>query len=148
MDMNKSFFLKKEDRAPNWHLIDASDKILGRLATQVADILRGKDKAEYTPHTDTGDYVVITNCEKIVFTGDKLRDKIYINHSGWMDGKRERTAKEVLAKDPTELVMRAVRGMLPKNRLSRQIIKKLKIYVGTDHPHVAQITKYGVDDKA
>ncbi len=148
MDMNKSFFLKKEDRTPQWHLIDASDKILGRLATQVADILRGKDKAEYTPHTDGGDYVVITNCEKIMLTGDKLENKIYRSHSGWMSGLKERTAKEVQAKDPTELVKHAVKGMLPKNKLSRQIIKKLKVYVGDNHPHAAQIATYSVGDKA
>jgi len=142
MDMNKTFFLKKEDREPRWHLIDATDKVLGRLATSIADILRGKDRPEYTPHTDSGDYVVVTNCEKIVLTGKKWDGKIYETFSGWRSGKKEKTAKEVLAKDPAILIRLAVKRMLPKNRLNEQIIKKLKIYSGSEHPHKAQITKY------
>ena len=141
MDMNRSFVLKKEDRSPRWHVVDASGKVLGRLATQVADILRGKDKPEYTPHTDGGDYVVVTNCDKISLTGDKWEDKIYASFSGWRSGLKERSAKEVFAKDPTFLVKHAVKGMLPKNRLNRQVIKKLKVYVGDQHPHKAQITE-------
>lgn len=147
MDMNKCFFLKKEDRAPKWHIIDASGQILGRLATQIADILRGKDKPEYTPHADAGDYVVITNCEKIVLTGNKFEDKIYLSYSGWRSGQKERTAKELYKKDPSLLIKYAVKRMLPKNRLSRQVFKKLKVYVGDQHPHVAQIGNDSVDLK-
>ncbi len=140
MDMNKSFSLRKEDREPKWHVIDASGQVLGRLATQVADILRGKDKPEYTPHADAGDYVVITNCDKIVLTGNKWKDKIYESYSGWRSGKKERSAREVFEKDPSRIVTYAVKGMLPKNRLSRQIIKKLKVYAGDEHPHKAQVS--------
>ena len=145
MDMNKSFFLRKEDRKPRWHVIDASDKVLGRLATQIADILRGKDKPEYTPHTDSGDYVVITNCEKIKLTGNKWEDKIYASYSGWRGGLKQRSAKDVFKKDPALLVRFAVKGMLPKNRLSNQIVKKLKVYAGEKHPHEAQVTTYKPD---
>ncbi|MFH1643965.1 MAG: 50S ribosomal protein L13 [bacterium] len=136
--MNKCFFLKKEDRTPKWHFIDAKDMVLGRLATKATNILRGKDKVEFSPHVDCGDYVVITNCEKIKLTGNKLEDKIYRTHSGWMGGKKERTAKEVMQRDPARIIQHAVKGMLPKNKLSRQIIKKLKVYAGSEHPHEAQ----------
>ena len=139
MDMNKSFVPRKEDRNPSWRLVDATDKVLGRLATEVADALRGKDKPEFTPHVDTGDYVVVINCEKIKLTGAKWDQKLYRSHSGWMDGFKERTAKDVLKKNPTHIVKHAVKGMLPKNRLSRQILDKLKIYSGSEHPHKAQI---------
>ena len=140
MDMNKSFVLKKEARNPQWRVIDASGKVLGRLATNVADVLRGKDKPEYTPHTDSGDYVVIINCDKIVLTGNKWKDKIYPTFSGWRGGLKERSAREVFEKDPTQLIKLAVKRMLPRNRLSRQIIKKLKIYTGSEHPHSAQVS--------
>jgi large subunit ribosomal protein L13 len=143
MDMNKVFFLKKEDRKPRWHVIDASDKVLGRLCTQAADILRGKTKATYTPHTDGGDYVVITNCEKIKLTGNKWNDKMYARYSGYRSGLKETSAKNLLAKDPTRLIMLGVRGMLPKNKLNRAILKKLKIYAGDQHPHKAQIEGFG-----
>ena len=139
MDMNKSFVLKKEARDPQWRIIDATDKILGRLATEVADILRGKNKPEYTPHTDSGDYVVITNCEKIRLTGNKMKDKIYVSNSGWIGGKKEKSAEDVMRKDPARLIEYAVKGMLPKNKLSAQVLKKLKVYVGDKHPHKAQI---------
>ncbi len=142
MDMNRCFFLKKEDRAPRWHKIDASGKVLGRLATKVADMLRGKDKPEYTPHTDTGDYIVITNCDKIVLTGNKWEDKTYVSYSGWMGGKKERSAKMVAEKDPTLIVKYAVKRMLPKNKLGRQIFKKLKLYAGENHPHEAQLVGF------
>lgn len=112
---------------------------MGRLCTQIADILRGKDKATYTPHTDSGDYVVVTNCEKIVLTGNKWDDKIYARFSGWRGGLKEPSAKEVFAKDPSRLIMQGVKGMLPKNKLNRQVLKKLKIYVGSEHPHQAQL---------
>jgi len=139
MDMNKAFSLRKEDRDPKWHVIDASDRILGRLATEIADILRGKDKPEYTPHQDAGDYAIIINCEKIKLTGHKWTDKMYVTFSGWRGGKKERSAKEVFEKDPTKLIYKAVQGMLPKNKLNRKIIKKLHIYVGPEHPHKAQV---------
>lgn len=140
MDMNKSFVLKKEDRNPQWHVIDASGKVLGRLATDVANILRGKDRPEYTPHTDSGDYVVIINCEKIVLTGKKMTDKMYVTYSGWRGGRKERSAQDVYDKDPSIIIKKAVKGMLPKNKLCRQIIKKLKVYKGSEHPHKAQIS--------
>ena len=142
MDMNKCFFLRKEDRKPQWHVIDASNQVLGRLATQVADILRGKDEPEFTPHTDSGDYVVITNCEKIKLTGNKWEDKIYASYSGWRGGLKQKTAKDVFQQDPTKLVKFAVKGMLPKNKLSNQIVKKLKVYAGDKHPHEAQVSTY------
>ena len=119
--------------------IDADGKTLGRLATQVADVLRGKDRATFTPHTDSGDYVIIINAEKIHLTGNKWEDKEYRRYTGWMGGYKVRTAKEMLQKHPTEIITKAVQGMLPKNRLSRQIIKKLKVYVGDKHPHQAQL---------
>lgn len=139
MDFNKTFFLKKEDNKPKWHVIDATDKVLGRLATEAADRLRGKDEATFTPHTDSGDYVVVINAEKVKLTGKKMDDKIYASYSGWIGGLKELTAKQVKEKDPTRLIKYAVKGMLPKNKLSRQIIKKLKIYVGSEHPHKAQV---------
>lgn len=139
MDMNRIFFLRKEDRQPKWHVIDAKGKILGRLATEIADILRGKNKPEFTPHADAGDYVVVINAEKIMLTGNKWEDKEYDRYTGWMGGYKVTTAKDLLAKHPTHLVEFAVRGMLPKNKLNREIIKKLKVYTGTEHPHKAQL---------
>ena len=141
MDMNKSFRLRKEDAAPAWRLIDAEGKVLGRLATQLADVLRGKDKAFYTPHTDSGDYVVVINAEKIKLTGNKWEGKLYDSYSGWMGGYKVTSAKDMLKKHPTHLIEHAVKGMLPKNKLSDQVIKKLKVYVGADHPHKAQDPK-------
>ena len=139
MDMNRTFFLRKEDRAPKWRVIDANGKILGRLATEIADALRGKDKAIFTPHTDCGDYIVVINADKVVLTGKKLVQKEYINYSGWMGGKKVIMAKDMLAKHPTRILQLAVKRMLPKNRLSDQIIKKLKLYTGEQHPHIAQV---------
>jgi large subunit ribosomal protein L13 len=139
MNMNRSFVLKKEDRKPQWRVIDAKDQILGRLATQVADILRGKDKPYYTPHTDSGDYVVVINAEKVALSGNKLEDKEYVRYSGWMGGQKVATAQEILAKHPERIIEHAVKGMLPKNKLSDAIIKKLKVYAGEEHPHKAQI---------
>lgn len=138
-DFNKAFFLKKEQRKPAWRVIDAQDRVLGRLATEIADILRGKNKASYTPHTDGGDYVVIVNAEKVKLTSDKMDSKMYASYSGWIGGYKELSARQVAAKDPTRLITYAVEGMLPKNRLSRQIIKKLKVYVGAEHPHKAHL---------
>ena len=139
MDMNRSFNLRKEDRNPVWRVIDASDKVLGRLSTEIADALRGKDKAIFTPHQDAGDYVVVINCEKIKLTGDKWNNKIYTWYTGWRSGQKSRTATEMFEKDPAKLIIKSVTGMLPKNILSRQLIKKLKVYVGENHPHTAQI---------
>jgi large subunit ribosomal protein L13 len=138
MSMNKTFYLRKEDRQPAWYVIDAQGLILGRLATKIADILRGKNKAYYTPHTDCGDYVVVINADKIVLTGNKWNDKIYITHSGWMGNKRETAAKDLAKKHPEELIELAVKRMLPKNILSRSVIKKLSVYTGDQHPHRAQ----------
>lgn len=141
MDMNKTFFLREQDCEAKWHVIDASDQVLGRLATQVAELLRGKGKADYTPHANCGDYVVITNCTKIKLSGDKWKNKIYKTYSGWRSGLKEKTAEQVMAKHPTKIVRLAVKRMLPKNRLSDQIIKRLKIYEGSEHPHAAQVSR-------
>ena len=124
-----------------WYVVDAEGKTLGRLATQIADTLRGKGKPEYTPHVDTGDFVVVVNAEKIAVTGNKLDDKIYYRHSGYPGGLRERTLREELARRPTEVLRKAVKGMLPRNRLARAQITKLKIYAGSEHPHEAQAPK-------
>lgn len=141
MDMNKAFFLRKEDCKPKWHVVDATDKVLGRLATEIADRLRGKDKAMYTPHSAGGDYIVVINCEKIKLTGDKWNQKVYKRYSGYRGGLKERTAKQVLDKDPIFIIKHAVKGMLPKNRLSSVNIKRLKLCVGNEHPHDAQVSK-------
>ena len=141
MDMNKTFFLRKEDVDPKWHEIDATDQVLGRMATKVADLLRGKGKAEYTPHTDCGDYVIITNCKSIKLTGNKWKDKIYKTYSGWQGGLKEKTATEVMEKHPEKIIKLAVKRMLPDNRMSSKIIKRLKVYEGSEHPHTAQMSK-------
>lgn len=140
MDMNRAFFLKKEARNPQWRVIDAKGEVLGRLATQIADILRGKDKPAFTHHTDAGDYVVVINAQDVVLTGDKWDGKVYDRYTGWMGGYKTETARVKHTKRPGDLVLFAVRGMLPKNKLSRQIIKKLKVYAGSEHPHQAQMT--------
>jgi large subunit ribosomal protein L13 len=139
MDMNKSFVLRKEDRKPQWHVIDATNQVLGRLSTKIANMLRGKDRPEFTPHEDAGDYVIVINCEKIKLTGDKWDDKMYERYSGWRSGLKKTAAKDVLKKDPAHLIIHSVHGMLPDNKLSDRLIKKLKVYVGANHPHKAQI---------
>ena len=139
MDMNKSFVLRKEDREPKWHVIDATDQVLGRLSTKIAHMLRGKDKPEFTPHEDAGDYVVVINCEKVKLTGNKLKDKMYETYSGWRSGQKHKSAENVMKKDPAHLIIHSVHGMLPDNRLSDRLIKKLKVYAGSEHPHKAQI---------
>lgn len=139
MNFNRAFFLKKEDRKPQWRVIDADGEILGRLATRIADILRGKDKPTFTPHEDGGDYVVVINAEKIALTGNKLEGKIYDWHTGWMGGYKTRTAKDQLAKHPTSLIELAVKRMVPKGKLGRAVLKKLKVYAGSEHPHQAQV---------
>ena len=121
-----------------WYVVDAEGKTLGRLATRIADALRGKDKPTYTPHVDTGDFVIVVNAEKIQVTGNKLDQKIYYRHSGYPGGLKERTLREQLDRRPTEVLRVAVKGMLPRNKLSRAQLTKLKIYAGPDHPHEAQ----------
>ena len=134
----KSYMQKKETVERNWYVIDATDIALGRLATKAASMLRGKHKATYTPHIDCGDYIIITNASKVKLTGDKLNKKLYYNHSGYTGGLRTRTAKEMISKYPVEMVETAIRGMLPNGRLGRQMYKKLFVYEGETHPHMAQ----------
>ncbi len=137
----KTFSAKKEEVKHNWYLIDVEDKIVGRVATRIADILRGKNKPTFTPHVDTGDFVVVVNAKKIKLSGNKLKDKCYYSYSGYPGGLKTKKAEDLLHKNPQEILMHAVRGMLPKNRLARQMIKKLKIYAGSAHPHEAQQPK-------
>jgi large subunit ribosomal protein L13 len=134
----KTFQAKKEELDHQWYLVDAEGKILGRLASELAMILRGKKKPTYTPHLDTGDFVVVVNAKKVVLTGKKMKDKIYYRHTGYPGGIREMNAEKLLAKKPTEMIRKAVKGMLPKNSLGRQMLRKLKIYAGPNHPHEAQ----------
>jgi large subunit ribosomal protein L13 len=137
----KTYNAKPGEIAREWYLVDASGQTLGRLATAIADTLRGKNKPQYTPHVDTGDFVVVVNAEKIAVTGKKLDEKLYYRHSGYPGGLRQRTLREQLERRPTEVLRKAVKGMLPRNRLSRQQITKLKIYAGPEHPHEAQQPK-------
>jgi large subunit ribosomal protein L13 len=134
----KTFVATPEIRQRDWYVVDAEGKTLGRLATQIADTLRGKRKPEYTPHVDTGDFVVVVNAEKVRVTGDKRNAKLYRRHSGYPGGLRTRTLGEMLERRPEEVIRLAVRGMLPRNRLARQQLRKLKVYAGPDHPHAAQ----------
>lgn len=134
----KTYVAKPGEFEQKWHLIDARGQVLGRLASEVAKILRGKDKPIFTPHVDTGDYVVIVNAANIRLTGNKLKDKVYYHHTGYPGGIKSITADELMEKNPTEIINSAVKGMLPKNKLGRQIIKKLKIYAGSEHQHEAQ----------
>ena len=137
----KTFMAKKTDIKRDWFVIDAEGQTLGRLASKVATILRGKNKVIYTPNVDCGDYVIIINAEKVKLTGDKLNKKIYYNHSGYVGGLRERTAKVMINDYPEEMIERAIKGMLPHNRLGRQMGKKLFVYRGADHKHSAQKPK-------
>jgi large subunit ribosomal protein L13 len=137
----KTYSAKPGEVTREWYLVDAEGKTLGRLATQIADTLRGKRKPQYTPHVDTGDFVIVVNAEKIQVTGNKLDQKRYYRHSGYPGGLRSRTLREQLDRRPTEVLRVAVKGMLPKNRLARQQITKLKIYAGSEHPHEAQNPK-------
>jgi len=134
----KTFVAKEHEVEKKWHLIDARDKVLGRLASKIAIILRGKHKPIFTPHMDAGDYVVVVNADKVVLTGDKLEKKIYYRHSGYVGGLKEIPAKEMLLRRPENLIRLAVKGMLPKNSLGRRQLTKLKIYAGPDHPLQAQ----------
>lgn len=140
MDMNKTFFLKNEQRQPQWRVIDATGKVVGRLATEVADMLRGKDKALFTPHADGGDYIVIINADKVVFTGKKFDIKEYWWYTGYQGGRKTMLAKDMLNRHPDHILMHAIKGMLPKNKLSRALLGKLKIYAGAEHPHRAQVS--------
>jgi large subunit ribosomal protein L13 len=137
----KTYSAKPGEITREWYLVDAEGKTLGRLATQIADTLRGKRKPQFTPHVDTGDFVIVVNAEKIQVTGNKLDQKRYYRHSGYPGGLRSRTLREQLDRRPTEVLRVAVKGMLPKNRLARQQITKLKIYAGPEHPHEAQNPK-------
>ncbi len=134
----KTFSAKAEETKQDWYVVDASGKVLGRLASQIALRLRGKHKAIYTPHVDTGDFIVVVNAEKIALTGKKLTDKIYYSYSGYPGGLRETAAGKMLAEKPENLIRIAVAGMLPKNNLGRRMLKKLKVYSGNAHPHEAQ----------
>lgn len=137
-EYEKYLYAKKEEVSRKWYVIDATDVVLGRLASKTAHILRGKHKPTYTPHIDCGDYVIIVNASKVALTGDKLDKKIYYNHSGYTGGLRERTARVMKESYPVEMVERSVKGMLPKGRLGRQMYKKLFVYAGEEHPHQAQ----------
>jgi len=134
----KTYTAKPGEIERSWYVVDAESKTLGRLATQIADVLRGKGKPAYTAHVDTGDFVIVVNAEKIHVTGQKLDQKIYYRHSGYPGGLRSRTLREQLERRPEEVIRKAVRGMLPKNRLAAAQLKKLKVYAGPDHPHAAQ----------
>jgi large subunit ribosomal protein L13 len=137
----KTYNAKPGEISRDWYIVDAEGQTLGRLATRLADLLRGKGKPQYTPHVDTGDFVVVVNAEKIVVTGNKLDDKLYYRHSGYPGGLKERPLREQLARRPEEVIRKAVKGMLPRNRLSRQQLTKLKVYAGPTHPHEAQAPK-------
>jgi large subunit ribosomal protein L13 len=134
----KTYVATPETRERTWLLVDANGQTLGRLATQIADALRGKRKPEYTPHIDTGDFVVVVNAEKISVTGNKRADKLYHRHSGYPGGLKTRTLEEMLERRPEEVIRLAVKGMMPRNRLARKQLTKLKIYAGSEHPHTAQ----------
>ncbi len=139
--MGKTWNAKPGEVDRRWYVVDAEGQTLGRLATRIANTLRGKHKAQYTPHVDTGDFVVVVNAEKIAVTGKKLDEKLYHRHSGYPGGLRTRTLREQLDRRPTEVLRKAVKGMLPRNRLSRAQLTKLKIYAGPEHPHEAQDPK-------
>ncbi|MCD6407038.1 50S ribosomal protein L13 [Candidatus Aerophobetes bacterium] len=134
----QTYMPKKEEIVRKWYLVDAKDKILGRLATKIARILSGKDKPIYTPHIDTGDFVIVVNARKVRVTGRKEEGKIYYHHSGYPGGLKKETLAELREKKPEEIIKRAVKGMLPKNRLGRKMLKRLKVYPDEDHPHQAQ----------
>ena len=134
----KTYVAKPEDFNRDWYVVDASDQVLGRLATQIAMRLRGKHKPIFTPHVDTGDFVIVINADKVKLTGRKVDQKMYWRHSGYPGGIRGVSARRMLETKPEELIRQAVRGMLPKNRLGRKLLKKLKVYTGTEHPHQAQ----------
>jgi len=136
--MTRTYSAKQADITRKWYVVDANGKTLGHLATRVAIVLRGKHKPTFTPHMDTGDHVIVVNAEKIHLTGNKVRTKTYYRHSGYPGGLKAETAKDVLARKPSEVVERAIKGMLPKNPLGKQMARKLNVYAGPTHPHHAQ----------
>lgn len=134
----KTFLAKKETVAPKWHVIDAKDQVLGRLAVKIANVLRGRHRPTYTPHVDTGDFVVVINAEKVALTGKKEEQNKYMFYSGYVGGESYRSVPEMRRRRPEFIIEHAVKGMLPKNRLARQMLKKLKVHAGSEHPHQAQ----------
>ena len=137
----KTYSPSSKDITRDWVIVDAADKVLGRLASQIAQRLRGKHKPEFAPHLDAGDFVVVVNAEKVKITGRKLDQKMYYRHSGWIGGLKETVMRDMMDKKPDQVLIKAVKGMLPKNRLGRQMLKKLKVYAGGEHPHTAQQPK-------
>ncbi|MBI4805691.1 MAG: 50S ribosomal protein L13 [Desulfovibrio sp.] len=137
----KTYSPSSKEITRDWVIVDASDKVLGRLASLIAQRLRGKHKPEFAPHMDAGDFVVVVNAEKVQVTGRKLDQKMYYRHSGWIGGLKETVLRDMMATKPDQVLIKAVKGMLPKNRLGRQMLKKLKVYSGTEHPHAAQQPK-------
>lgn len=137
----KTFSAKGHEVKRDWYVVDADNKVLGRLATEIARRLRGKHKAEYTPHVDTGDYIIVTNAEKVTVTGRKFKDKMYHHHTGFPGGIKSVTFEKMQAKNPVKIIELAVKGMLPKNPLGREMYRKLKVYVGSEHPHSSQQPK-------
>ncbi len=136
--IQKTYFAKKEEVERKWYVVDASGKALGRLAREIAVVLRGKNKPTYTPFVDTGDYVIVVNAEKVALTGNKMNDKFYYRHSGYLGNLKKTSAKDMLQKHPEKVIKLAVRGMMPKGVLGRHMLKKLKVYRGPEHPHQAQ----------
>jgi large subunit ribosomal protein L13 len=134
----KTYHVKKEEADRRWYLVDAKGKVLGRLASELAKRLRGKNKPSFSPHVDNGDFVIVINAEKVLLTGKKMKDKIYYHHTGHPGGIKETSAEKLLAKKPTEVLRIAVKGMLPKTTLGRKMLTKLKVYAGPNHPHEAQ----------
>lgn len=143
--MSKLHFTTKHANAAtvthNWYVVDGTNQTVGRMCSKIAAILRGKNKPYYTPHVDCGDYIIVTNCDKVKFTGNKLEEKIYDTYSGYPGGRKEEVAKDLLRRRPEVIIERAVKGMLPKNRLGRKMYKKLFVYTGSAHPHTAQQPK-------
>ncbi|HHS2915787.1 TPA: 50S ribosomal protein L13 [Legionella pneumophila] len=137
----KTFSAKGNEVKRDWFVVDASEKVLGRLATEIARRLRGKHKAEYTPHVDTGDYIIVTNAEKVIVTGRKFKNKMYHHHTGFPGGIKSASFEKLQDKNPTKIIELAVKGMLPKNPLGREMYRKLKVYAGSEHPHTAQQPK-------
>ncbi len=144
----KTFIAKKEETKRSWRLIDADGAVLGRLAAKIAILLRGKDKATFTPNVDTGDFIVVINAAKVKLTGNKLQQKQYYHHTLYPGGLKSESARSLLERQPEKLILHAVKGMLPKNRLSDRLITKLKVYPGPDHPHAAQLNAGNKKDKA
>ena len=138
---SKPYETKASDLKPQWHVVDADGQTLGRLATRIATILNGKHNPLYVPHLMTGDYVVVTNARKVRVTGNKVQQKMYYRHSGYIGGLKERTLADMLEKHPGRVISQAVKGMLPKNSLGRKMLKRLKVYAGAEHPHSAQVSE-------